>query len=65
MWSLSFIWAGLSLSYYPPVIFILEDKLQLLRLGLIYVLPQLCLSVHEILILKNFYCISIYAQKNM
>ena len=39
----SFIWAGLSLSYYPVIIFILEylstgDKLQLLSLGPIYLL---------------------------
>ena len=46
MWSPSFIWAGLSLSYYPPaIIFILEylstgDKLQLFSLGSIYLLPQ-------------------------
>ena len=41
MWSLSFIWAGLSLSYYiSSQCLSTGDKLQLLSLGAIYLLPQ-------------------------
>ena len=41
MWSLSFIWAGLSLFYYIlSQCLSTGDKLQLLSLGPIYLLPQ-------------------------
>ena len=42
MWSLSFIWAGLSSSLAPAILDYLStgDKLQLPSLGLIYLLPQ-------------------------